>query len=96
MTIQQARAMIREHNIKYDIKWQFEDKNPLYIYIVYKQDNFETAQTREQRTYKVRSDNKCFLGNMVGNSMYGDCLDGKDLGVRLDWYNWDIEEVYVK
>lgn len=96
MTMQQARRMIKEHNRNYNVKGQFEDENPLYIYIVYDQESFKEPYTREQRTYEVRSDNKCFLDNMCGTSMIGNCLDGKDLNVRLDWVDWDIEEIYVK
>jgi len=31
---------------------------------------------------------------MMGCSLFGDCLDGYDLGVRLDYYNWKIDFCY--
>jgi hypothetical protein len=33
---------------------------------------------------------------MIGSSVYGDCLDGVDLGVRLDWVAWKIERCYFE
>ena len=44
-----------------------------------------------------RSDNKYFVSNMGGNSIFADSLDGADVGVRLDWYlnDWKIEYCYI-
>ena len=56
-----------------------------------------TGCITEPGDYEFTSDNKYFLGNMSGNSIYADCLDGKDLGVRLDWYlgQWEIDYCYI-
>ena len=63
--------------------------------IVYKQSNFPKLYTEEERSYRVSSCNRCFQDGKIANSMFGDCLDGKDLGVRLDWYNWDVDFCYM-
>lgn len=58
----------------------------------------------EQRSYKVSSDAKFFDPNMNGTSLVGNCLDGKDLSVRLDYYmsrkpeqgkRWEVEYCYI-
>ena len=63
--------------------------------IVYKQSNFPKPYTEEERSYRVSSCNRCFQDGKIANSMFGDCLDGKDLGVRLDWYRWDVDFCYM-
>lgn len=45
----------------------------------------------KSRTYLVSSDNKAFQPNKGGYSIFGDCLDGSDQGVRLEQY---IKEEY--
>ena len=62
--------------------------------IVYTKDSFTKPFTVKERSYRVSSYNRCFQSGKIANSMYGDCLDGKDLGVRLDWYNWKVEYCY--
>ena len=97
MTFAQARKIIDEHNTKENITKQFCDKHPIKLYIVYTKDSFDKKYTEKQRTYETRSDNKYFLPNMCGNSLFGNCLDGNDDGVRLDWYfgSWKIERCYL-
>jgi hypothetical protein len=60
--------------------------------------------TLEERSYKVSSDAKWFDNNKNGMSLFGDCLDGKDNGVRLDHYmrltpeegkRWEVEYCYI-
>lgn len=65
--------------------------------IVYKQSNFTKPYTEKERSYRVNNyDGKRFFNKMLGNSMWGDCLDGKDLEVRLDAYDWEIEYCYFE
>ncbi len=45
----------------------------------------------ESRTYLISSDNKAFQPNKGGYSIFGNCLDGSDQGVRLEQY---IQEEY--
>lgn len=40
----------------------------------------------ESRTYLFSSDNKAFQPNKGGYSIFGNCLDGTDQGVRLEQY----------
>lgn len=51
----------------------------------------------ESRTYITQSDNKYFMPDMGGNSLYADCMDGSESGVRLDWYlsSWEVEYCYL-
>ena len=64
--------------------------------IVYKADNWTKSYTEEQRSYRVSSCNRCFQDGKIANSMYGDCLDGTEHGVRLDWYKWVPEYCYFE
>ena len=70
--------------------------------IVFTEDSFTEPYTLEQRSYKTnRNWGKYFIPGMLGKSLYGDCLDGKDLGVRLDYYMgsgkgmWHIDYCYI-
>ena len=67
-----------------------------YVDITYSQDNFKEQFTEHERTYRVSSENKYFDSSMIGTSMYGNCLDGSDNGVRLDLYKWRIEKIHVE
>lgn len=67
-------------------------KSKLYGVIVFAEDSFDKPYTEEERSYRTSSDNKAFYPHMFSNSIYANCLDGKDLGVRLDWYMYDEEE----
>lgn len=87
-----------------DMLYQRNEKNqaPIDGYIVFSQDSFDEPFTEQERTYRVSQKCKRFMPRMFSNSIFGDCLDGKDLGVRLDWYispeskhPWQIEYCYV-
>lgn len=54
--------------------------------IVFKPESFEKEYTEEQRSYKVGRYCKWFQKGAIGCALYGDCLDGTDKGIRLDWY----------
>lgn len=73
-------------------------------YIVFTPDSFERAYSEEARTYIVSSDNKAFIGEMGGYSIYASSLDGSDSCVRLELYmaaerggknGWKIERCYM-
>jgi hypothetical protein len=53
--------------------------------------------TEVQRSYQFSSDNKYFLSDQIGNSIFADCLDGTEHGVRLDWYihEWEVDYCYM-
>lgn len=64
--------------------------------IVYKQENWSSqVYSTKDRSYRVSNANRAFQQGKISNQLSGDCLDGKDLGVRLDWYNWSIEYCYM-
>jgi hypothetical protein len=77
------------------------NKERLEAVVVFTEDSWNKPYTEEQRSYRLSSDNKAFLPNQLGYSIFGDCLDGKDLGVRLDWYMrindnpWKVDYCYL-
>jgi hypothetical protein len=54
--------------------------------IVFKEKSFTKEFSELERSYKISSSCKWFNPMMNGNSLFGNCLDGKDNGVRLDIY----------
>lgn len=90
--------------------WKFNEKHGyttkgnkerLEGVVVITEDSFTRPFTELERSYKFSSDNKAFIPNQCGNSIFADCLDGKDLGVRIDWYihdpkmPWKVEYCYL-
>ena len=74
-------------------------------YITFSQDSFSEPYSEEARTYAVSSNNKAFLPNMGGYSIFGYCMDGSDPCARLDHCmadehggkdGWKIERCYTK
>lgn len=72
-----------------------ENKEWEQAVIVYKIENWNREYPLESRSYMVNHSCKYFDHNMIGKSLYGYSLDGTDLGVRLDHYNWDVEYCYI-
>lgn len=74
-----------------------ENKNWSTAVIVFKPESFDKEYSLESRSYGVNRDNKYFQEGMIGNSLYGFCLDETDQGVRLDWYfgEWIIDYCYI-
>lgn len=79
-----------------------QQKNAEYIeaVIVFKQgDYFKQEYTEVERSYKITNDCKYFKWWMCGSGLFGNCLDGTDLGVRLDHYikecGWEIDYCYL-
>lgn len=88
-----------KHNEQNKVSSQFEDKSPLVGAIVFKQGPWFNGEYSEiERTYKFSSDNKYFLPDMCGNSIYASCADGSEKGVRLDYYlgSWEIDYCYIE
>ena len=65
--------------------------------IVFKEESYSTPYSLEARTYIFSLANKYFMPNMIGNSLFADCLDGSEHMVRLDWYlnSWKIDYCYL-
>lgn len=85
-----------------DRMWEHNKQNnngasgePISGVIVYKQSNFKDEYSELSRSYRVWSNNRAFQSGMIANSMFGDCLDGSEHGVRLDWYRWEVEYCYM-
>lgn len=87
---------------------QVEDagKQRLHIcgFIVFTNDSFKDDYSEHDRTYFVSSDNKAFQPHKGGYSIFANCLDGKDLGVRIEQYmaaehggkdGWKVERCYI-
>lgn len=66
-----------------------------YAVIVFKSESFSKKYSLKERSYVVSRDNKWFNPYMLGRSLFGSCLDGKDTGVRLDWYMYDEERPWI-
>ncbi len=77
------------------------NKERLEAVVVFKEDSWDKPFTEKERSYQFSSDNKAFLPNQLGYSIFADCLDGKDLGVRIDWYMrddkkpWKVDYCYL-
>ena len=100
ITIAQMFSAFEKHNEENGIESQFSDTSRLVGVVVFKQSSWPGAPrqyTLNERSYRVTSDNKRFIGGMCGNSIFADCLDGRDLGVRLDWYlkDWKVDYCYL-
>ena len=76
----------------------------LTAHIIFTEDSFKKKYSLLSRTYRITSDNKAFWSHMGGYSIFGDCLDGTDQGVRLDWYmddergnvgGWKVQDCYI-
>ena len=91
LTISDFYNQMRKWNETHD-----EDKAEKFGVIVYKQSNFTTEYSEESRSYRVHNANRKFQKDKIATSLFGDCLDGTDDGVRLDWYDWEVEFCYFE
>ena len=75
----------------------------LTAHILITEDSFTEKYSQEALTYVVSSNNKAYLPNMGGYSVYGSCLDGSDPFIRLEAYlacergpedGWKVELCY--
>lgn len=92
-----------------DSMWRFNEergyttkgtKERLKGVVVFTEDSYTRPYTEVERSYQITSDNKAFLPNQLSNSIFADCLDGQDLGVRIDWYmhgagSWKVDYCYL-
>lgn len=76
----------------------------LTAFITFTEDSFREPYSKTERTYVISSDNKAFHPNMSGYSVIGNCLDGTDMGVRLEAYmkeekggptGWEVEDCSI-
>lgn len=64
--------------------------------IVFKQSNWDKPYSELERSYSSYSDQWGWDSNKMGHCRLGNCLDGIDKDVRLDYYNWEVEYWYWK
>lgn len=98
MTFAEVSDLFYKHNEENGCT-QFSDNARLTAVVVFKQGSWFNAEyTEVQRSYRFVSDNKYFLPDMCGNSIYANCLDGSENGVRLDWYlgKWEVDYCYIE
>lgn len=96
MTYPELRAAFREWEHSFPV-------DHLTAHIIFTVDSFDREYSLLSRTYAVSSNNKAFRPNMGGYSIFGDSLDGTDLGVRLEGYmaeegnpgGWQVEGCYI-
>jgi hypothetical protein len=95
MTFVEVCGVFHKHNQGKNLT-QFSDPNPLTAVVVFKAENWDRPYSEKERSYKFSSDNKGFIG-AGGTSIFGDCLDGVDLGIRLDHYiyEWKVDYCYI-
>lgn len=97
ITYAQLSAIFREHERTHTGKH-------LTGAIIFTKDSFTKEYSEASRTYLVSSNNKAFLPNMGGYSIYGSALDGSDPMVRLENYmaeerggenGWKVDYCYL-
>lgn len=98
MTFSELTKIISKHNSDNNIKQQYSDKDYLSCVAVIDNSSFMKEYPIEARSYRFRSDEKRFIPEMLGNSIFANSLDGSDDGIRLDWYldSWKIEYCYIE
>lgn len=85
MSFADMRDLFIEHN-------KIHLGEPLTGYIVFTEGTWlDHVYPLKSRTYEVSSDNKAFRTSCCSTSLYGNCLDGTDQGVRLDWYMYGCD-----
>ena len=95
LTWEEFVNIMYQHNMENNITTKGQDNHPIIGIVVYKQENFKRQYSEKERSYLVSSDNKKFIPGQIGQSIFADCLDAKDTGVRLDWYNWKVDYCYI-
>lgn len=99
ITFEQLCNVFYKHNEDNNITSQFEDKNRLTGVVVFKSENWHKDFSLGERSYRFTSDNKFFISEMGGNSIFAYALEGPDSrGIRLDWYlgSWEIDYCYLE
>ena len=67
--------------------------------VVFTENSFNAPYTEKERSYRVDNSQKAFRPDAISNSIWSDCLDGKDLGVRIDLYmqdGWKVDYCYLE
>lgn len=103
ITYAELRRRFCEYNEKNSITSK-GNKNYIKGVIVFTEDSFKEKYPLESRSYLVSSDNKAFIPNMGGYSIFGGSLDKTDPFVRLEQYmeaegagenGWKVDYCYM-
>ena len=90
---EQLWHVMNDYNTKHPEK---SETGNLFGVIVYKASNWPDKEySLASRSYEVSNANRCFQNGKIANSLFGYALDGSDSGVRLDWYNWEVDYCYM-
>ena len=98
ITYQELYSKMVQFNKENNVTCKGNGDKELRAVIVFTEDSFENEYTLDERSYEVTNHNKRFIVDNLGNSLFGNCLDGVDLGVRLDWYmadSWEVDYCYI-
>ena len=72
--------------------------------IVFTEDSFTNAYSEVERSYTIKRSAHYFDGSKISGSLFGNCLDEQDNGVRLDLYmqlsdkegkRWYVDYCYI-
>ena len=85
--------IMHRYNVEHPDREEYADLTGV---IVYKASNWKTEYPLGARSYEVCNNNRAFQPGKIANSIFGYALDGSDPGVRLDWYNWEVDYCYMK
>lgn len=75
-------------------EWNNSHNSNMSAVIVYEQKNFAKPYSETARSYRVLNTCGRFC-KKTSTELTGDCLDGTDDNVRLDYYNWSVEYCYI-
>lgn len=100
MTWYEAKHYLTEYNRKHNtVRKNGMCENICKMVAVISEDSFDKEYTLEERSYIFTNDNKAFIDDMGGYSIYARCMDGSDQGIRLERYvdygNWKVEYCYI-
>ena len=98
MTWGEACEYMRKWNREHGVTVKGTSKeDTIWAVAVISEDSFKQPYELKSRSYAFSNDNKAFIPDMLGTSIFSYCLDGTDQGVRLDYYvhdSWKVEYVY--
>lgn len=100
MSWDEAVKYLIAFNQKHNITTKGGGPQTCKMVAVITKDSFDKEYTLEERSYEFTNHNKFFIPSNIGNSIFADCLDGIDVGIRLEQYvcnlNWNVEYCYIK
>ena len=98
LTWAEAKQYLWDFNTDHNITCKGIGKARCEMVAVITADSFDKPYTEFQRSYMFTNHNKAFIANQLSNSIFADCLDGTDNGVRLDYYvhdAWKVDYCYI-